>query len=702
MKRLFMFVSIALLAGLILGAAPIIASADASGSCGENITYEYVSETKTVTLTGTGAMTDYASAAKSPFYNFRNELTTVVIGEGITTVGTYAFANQNKLTTISLPSTMTALKKCAFNQCRAVTSCNFPDSITTIASSACNYWTAFPGAALPASLTTIESNSFGNWQSAAELNIPGGVKYIPINAFSGWTSLTSLTLNEGLEEIAGQAFGSVKITEVTLPASLTAIGVRAFDGANDLAAYYVAEGSSSFMAEDGVLYTAGGQTLVACPPAKAGTVNVHNGCEVIGPSAFYDCYSVTGIEIPDTVTTLASAALERCGITSITIPASVTSMEASPFSNCESLTTVVMNASVSTLPQNCFYYCTALTDVTINSNITSLEPGVFNSCSSLVSVELPEGLTEIPENTFYYCSALTSVEIPETVTVIGASAFYGCTSLTALELPEGVTAIGSSAFNGCGITELVLPEGLVSLGGSAFAQCKSLTHMVLPANIVEIPGMLFTGCSGLQEVEVMGDITQCPGQYCINSGAFNNCTSLQRIIFHCACPYYKTINNYAFNGVAKNVEVHYPAQYFEWAEEKPLDVNNNTFIYVADQDSPLVRMMDVELRDRPTTDALRDMRFIARVFPMEGCEITARWMVFTNLYNGKTLRVNCPIDYDVLEDGSVIFTGVLINIRPQHQDRVIRAQAFLTSTGVFEGTVSSNTIESCVNDLENN
>ncbi|MBR0136642.1 MAG: leucine-rich repeat protein, partial [Clostridia bacterium] len=119
MKKFLSLLSIAALAAAIFCLLPMTAFAsEVTGTCGENITYEYVSETKTVTLTGTGAMTDYASAAKSPFYNFRNELTTVVIGEGITTVGTYAFANQNKLTTISLPSTMTALKKGAFNQCR--------------------------------------------------------------------------------------------------------------------------------------------------------------------------------------------------------------------------------------------------------------------------------------------------------------------------------------------------------------------------------------------------------------------------------------------------------------------------------------------------------------------------------------------------------------------------------------------------------
>ena len=702
MKRLFAFISIALLVGLVLGAAPIVASADASGSCGDNITYEYVSETNTVTLTGSGPMTDYTSATKSPFYSLRNELTTVVIGEGITTVGAYAFANQSKLTSITLPSTLVSLNKCAFNQCRAVASCNFPEGLTSVAGSACAYWTGMTSLTLPSTLTAIESGAFSNWQNAVELYIPGSVKYLPINAFAGWTSLTSLTLNEGLEEIAGQAFGSVKITEVTLPTSLQSFGVRAIDGANELAAYYVAEGSEYLRAVDGVLYTADLKTLLSCPPAKAGAVNIAEGCEEVGPSSFYNTYLVTSVNIPNTVTKLCSAAFEQCGMTEITVPASVTEMEASPFSNCANLTTAVINANVSTLSQNFFYYCTALTDVTLGSGITAFESGVFNSCSALESVVLPDTLTEIPENTFYYCTSLNNVVIPESVTVIGSSAFYGCSALTGLEIPEGVTVIGSSAFNSCtNLASLTLPEGLVSLGGSAFSQCRALTHMVLPEGITEIPGMLFAGCTSLVEVEVMGDINNAPGQYCINSGAFNNCTSLERIIFHCACPDKKTVNNYAFNNCAKNAEVHYPAQYPEWAEIKPLDVNNNTFIYVADMTSPVIEMLDVELRERPTSDSWRDMRFIAKLTPMEGCEITGRWVVFTNTYNGATLKLDCPNDYNVLDDGSIIFTAVLINIRPQYQSRVIEAQAFITCTGAFEGTLESNVIAASVDELEN-
>lgn len=187
MKRLIRFVSFLLLASLILCTAPAMALDDESGVIGDSIAWEYVSASKTLTLTGSGPMEDYAYASKSPFYKFRNELETVVIGEGITTVGAYAFSNQSKLASITLPSTMTSLNKGCFNQCRLVTSCNFPSGITAVLNSACNYWTAFPGAVLPASLETIESNSFGNWQSATELTVPGSVKNIPINAFAGWT-----------------------------------------------------------------------------------------------------------------------------------------------------------------------------------------------------------------------------------------------------------------------------------------------------------------------------------------------------------------------------------------------------------------------------------------------------------------------------------------------------------------------------------
>lgn len=715
MKKFLSLLSIAALAAAIFCLLPMTAFAsEVTGTCGENVSYSYDTDTKVLTVfvtdpdAGDGVITDYA-VRKSPFYTnttIRNNCTSIVVGEGVTVIGSYTFFFLGQVTTISLPSTLTEIHDYAFATMNSCTSCDIPEGVVSIGASAFNNMKQMTGLTLPSTLTSIGKQAFNGWYQVAELEIPASVRTIGESAFSGWTGLTSLTFNEGLESIGRTAFGSCQVTELHIPATVTEIGYDAFSGFNDLTAYTVAENSESFCAVDGILYSKDKSVLIDCPLGKAGAVEIDPACAEIATHAFYECSQVTSITIPESVTTIRDSAFGKTGITEIVIPASVTTMEISPFEYCESLTTVVMNASVSTLPQNCFYYCTALTDVTINSNITSLEPGVFNGCSSLVSVDLPDTLTAIPDNCFYCCSSLASVEIPETVISIGSSAFYGCSSLDHLELPEGLKTIGGSAFSGnysnpgCPFTELVLPEGLTSIGSGAFNQCQQLVSIVLPENIVEIPSTLFSGCVSLKTVEVMGDINLCPGQFFINSSSFNNCTSLQRIIFHCACPTNKTINSYAFSGVTtKNVEICFPAQYTEWAKLKPLDVGSYTFIYKGCYFETAVFSVGVELRERTDSDAIHDVRFIFRVGTPEGTTIKRRYVEITCIDTGAVMTIKCPVDYAQNEDGSVEFTAVLVGIKNRYNSVQLQAQAFVVYTGAESGTAQSEPVTTSVNEL---
>ncbi len=262
--------------------------------------------------------------------------------------------------------------------------------------------------------------------------------------------------------------------------------------------------------------------------------------------------------------------------------------------------------------------------------------------------------------------------------------------------------IGMGAFagdyrnSGCSFTTITLPEGLTSLGANVFGLCTKLTSIKLPGNILCIPGTLFAGCSSLAEVEVMGDITQAPGQYSIESGAFNNCTALERIIFHCPAPDKTTVNIYAFSNIASGVEVHFPSQYPEWAQNKPLDVNGNKFVYVAD---PSVKVRTAELRARPAEDGLRDIRFIAVLTPAEGFEVTSRYAVFT-LPGGSTHTLDCPLNYAEPEDGTIVFTAVIKGIPPKHFGSEFTCRFFIEYEGGVSGAACSEPITVSVNGLE--
>lgn len=779
MKKLLSFLCVAVLAAAIFCLVPITASAsEVTGSCGDDVTYVYDTDTKVLTISGTGAMSNYTSSGttRSPFYQnttIRNNCTSVVIEDGVTVIGSWSLYYLTKVTSLTLPSTLTAINEGGCNNLNTLPSVDLPEGLVTIGDKAFQSCKKLTSLVIPGTVETIGASAFASVPLPTELVIPSSVKTIGQFAFQSWTALTSLTLNEGLETIGQEAFKSSGVTEVTIPASVTSMGYNPFNNCRSLTAYSVAEGSGSFAAYDGALYTYGYETLLYGPMGKQGALTVKEGCKTVGENAFNACSGITSLTLPEGLETIGSAAFQSTAITSaelpatvtslgnysfaytgltsivlpnslnsigdsafagvpltsIEIPASVTSIGSMIFNYCESLQTAVVNTAV--VPgDNLFYGCSALTSVTLAEGTPAYGAGEFAYCSSLTEPPIIEGVTEIPNMLFTGCTALTGFEIPETVTRIGQSAFEGCTSLTGISIPAGVTVIDSSAFrccssitelilpegletigmyafagdyknSGCSFTTIVLPEGLTSLGGNAFGQCTSLTSITLPEKIVPIPSTLFAGCSSLAEVEIMGDLSQAPGQYCIMSGAFNNCTALERLILHCPAPDINTVNSYAFSGTYKNMEVHYPNIYPEWAQNKPLDVNGQKFIYVADLVATGIEMTGVEFRQRQTEDGKRDIRFIAQITPYEGCTVTYRYVVFEWGDEGDSHELPCPNTYAVNDDGTIVFTAVIKGIRPEFFGLEFTATAYIEVEGEWSGTLASNSLTASVDSLEN-
>ena len=230
----------------------------------------------------------------------------------------------------------------------------------------------------------------------------------------------------------------------------------------------------------------------------------------IGDSAFYQCYGLKSIEIPDSVTSIGNYTFYNCsGLISVIIGNGVTSIGRRAFKQCYGLKSIEIPNSVTSIGDEAFYHCSGLTNVTIPDSVTSIGGAAFYNCSGLTSVTIPNSVTSIGSSAFKYCSGLTSVTIPNSVTSIGGDAFYHCSGLTSVTIPDSVTSIGCSAFYECSsLTSIEIPNGVTTIGGYAFSGCSGLTSVTIGNSVNSIGDYAFYECSGLKTVYYKGSANE--------------------------------------------------------------------------------------------------------------------------------------------------------------------------------------------------
>ena len=332
-KRLL---SILLAAVMVLTMLPLglveTAWAASSGTCGKNVTWS-LSDDGTLTISGTGKMKDYGDnygMSVAPWYVGSSQVKTVIIEDGVTSIGDRAFDGCTKLTRVVIPDSVTSIGYSSFRGCYSLPSVAIPDSVTSIGDSAFAYCKVLTGITLSGSVTSIGSCAFQSCDSLTSVTMQNGVTDIGDNAFTYCKNLTSVTIPNSVKTIGTSAFyNCAGLTRVTIPGSVTRIEQDTFKGCSGLTSVTI----------------------------SAGVTSIESG-------AFRDCTSLT----------------------SVTIPGSVTSIEGYAFAYCSALTSLIIHDGTTSIGISAFMNCTSLGSVTIPRSVTDIGGYAFGSCRSLADV----------------------------------------------------------------------------------------------------------------------------------------------------------------------------------------------------------------------------------------------------------------------------------------------------------------------------
>jgi hypothetical protein len=279
-KRLLAWVlSFALALSLLPVGALAAGSTVASGTCGENLTWVLDSE-GTLTISGEGEMDNYDSSATPWTYPYycHDQIKSLVIEPGVTSVGAWAFAICENLTKVTLPNTITSISDSAFSGCNNLKDITIPDSVKYIGSFAFST-TNIEEITIPYGITKIEDGTFRYCNNLKKVNIPNSVKSIH-NAFYNCENLTTIQLPDSVESITGQAFsGCSNLESIRMPSTLNA-------------------------------YTFDMGTFNDCSSLKA--IVIPDGVKVIPGEMFLNCSSLEQISIPNSVVQILIDAFKGC------------------------------------------------------------------------------------------------------------------------------------------------------------------------------------------------------------------------------------------------------------------------------------------------------------------------------------------------------------------------------------------------------
>ena len=498
----------------------------------------------------------------------------------------------------------------------AVTSVEIGDKVTTITPRMFADNSLLTSVIIGKGVKTIGNNAFyqcGNDESVNELTITLGENITNIceNAFCYCWKLKSITLPSSVKLIEGYAFYETDLTDITIPASVDSLGGRAFGSCANLASIRIEDNTTAlklwngyygtFAASDAEKTVYVGRDLQLNDNttvfANPTSVVIGDYVTTINPRAFDNNTKLASITIGKGVKTIGDYAFWYCGydesVNELTIKMgdNITKISECAFQYCKKLKSVTLPSSVK-LIEGYAFSDTGLTEITIPASVDSLGLMVFGSCGDLSSIHIEDNATPLKMWNGYYGSFAhsdaektvyvgrdlllndnttvfgnpTSVVIGDYVTTINPRAFDDNTKLASITIGKGVKTIGYEAFRYCGKDESVneltvtMGENITQISESAFQYCKYLKSVTLPSSVKLIEGYAFSD-TGLTEITIPTSVDS------LGLMAFGSCGDLANIRIEDKATPLKMWNGYygsfAHSDAEKTVYVGRDLQYEE-------------------------------------------------------------------------------------------------------------------------------------------
>lgn len=443
-------------------------------------------------------------AASKDISVFPSDINSVILPKNLLRIGDNAFRGTH-ITGIELPDKLEHIGQAAFNQ-TLLESIYLPDSVKSLGMGAFDL-TRIETARLSPNMKEIPDLCFEACGRLKEVTIPAGITSIGMRAFAMCSSLSSLRIPEGVKNIYYGAFEDcISLEALHLPLTLESMPLSSLRGCSNnlMITGYRTTFAQRFCERNGFrFYDLLSYDRKKFPVTEDGQMLIENGLE---ESRFLSLPSY-GAGVP--VRTIRNAGniggrrVSSVKSMYLTLPERLENIAPACFAENRYIEFVTCPQTLRVIGTTAFGECPNLAAIELHEGLTEIGNAAFVSCTSLKYISLPSSVRNINAGAFQGCHNITSITIPSSMVLLNDDVFSD-TGLISIDIPGNITKCGTS-FYGCKSLKTVsIDEGVNTLEGT-FAECESLETVIIPSTMKQITHSTFKGCKNLRDIWIYSD-----------------------------------------------------------------------------------------------------------------------------------------------------------------------------------------------------